>query len=448
MLKTSPNHAFSDKTATPPHGPALDADAPPDVTPWAHAHFTTWAITAPGDPSIWSSLSRDTAADVVAVTSPPTWPTWPCPSVTTPDVFSNWPFDWSPRTAWPTATPVGTSGGIIASLFPSPPFKTGSKRRGKKLRHSITADYLDEALADFSGYLAIDEVYDGPFCILSVVDNRRHRRLAYRVLDHDPIHEDILAFLGDFKDQLVRRGRQVRGITTDGSPLYPKPLSLLWPDARHQLCEFHVLKEITKSMLHAVANLRKQLKAQIPKQPRGRPTRAQKIQTRTIARQKQRVADLFENRHLFVRHTLTTGQRKVLSRLTRGLPQLRVLRQVMDAVYQLFDRRCKMATAFARLAKLRRRVRRLTSLGRSLEKLKSPNVEKALVFLDDRLLPSTSNAVERGNRRFRKTQKGIYSVRTKPHLEERLALDLQRERRAQPRLQTITTLHRARAEAG
>jgi hypothetical protein len=38
--------------------------------------------------------------------------------------------------------------------------------------------YLDQALADFSGYRAIDEVYDGPFCILSVVDNRRYDRLA------------------------------------------------------------------------------------------------------------------------------------------------------------------------------------------------------------------------------------------------------------------------------
>jgi hypothetical protein len=41
---------------------------------------------------------------------------------------------------------------------------------------SISTTYLDEALVDFSGYLAIDEVYDGPFCILSVVDNRRYNR--------------------------------------------------------------------------------------------------------------------------------------------------------------------------------------------------------------------------------------------------------------------------------
>jgi len=294
----------------------------------------------------------------------------------------------------------------------------------------------------------VDEVYDGPFCILSVVDNRRHRRLAYRVLDHDPTHDDIRSFLGDFKAQLEARQLRVRGITTDGSPLYPTPLAELWPDARHQLCEFHVLKEITKAVLHAVARLRKELAAQIPKQRRGRPGQAQQAQARTIARQKQRVADLFENRHLFVRHELTAKQKKLLRRLTRGLPQLRVLRQIMDEVYRLFDRRCKTSTALERLAKLRRRVRRLKRLGRTLDKLKSPNLEKALVFLDDRLLPSTSNAVERGNRRFRKAQKGIYSVRTQQHLEERLALDLQRERRTRPRAQTMKTLHRARSDSG
>jgi transposase len=281
-----------------------------------------------------------------------------------------------------------------------------------------------------------------------VVDNRRHRRLAYRVLDHDPTHDDLRSFLGEFKAQLEARQLPVRGITTDGSPLYPAPLKELWPAARHQLCEFHALKEITKAVLHAVAKLRKELAARIPKQRRGRPGKARQAQARRIARQKQRVADLFENRHLFVRHERTPPQQKLLRRLTRGLPPLRVLRQIMDEVYRLFDRRCKTSTALERLAKLRRRVCRLKPLGRTLDKLKSPNLEKALAFLDDKLLPSTSNAVERGNRRFRKAQKGIYSVRTQRHLEERLALDLQRERRTQPRAQTMKTLHRARSDSG
>jgi hypothetical protein len=38
---------------------------------------------------------------------------------------------------------------------------------------------LDWALADFSGYIAADELYDGPFCVLSIVDNRTFKRLVY-----------------------------------------------------------------------------------------------------------------------------------------------------------------------------------------------------------------------------------------------------------------------------
>ena len=306
--------------------------------------------------------------------------------------------------------------------------------------------YLDEALADFSGYLAMDEVYDGPFAILSVVDNRQYNRLACQVLDHDPTHDDVRAFLADFKGQLDQRGWAVSGITTDGSSLYPKVLKELWHDVRHQVCEFHVLKEITKAVLHTLARLRKQLKAQIPKQPRGRPRKQQQAQARKMARQKQRLAGLFEYRHWFVRHHLSAVQKKRFLKLTRGLPRLRTLRQIMDEVYRLFDRRCKTATALEKLADLRHRVRRFKKLGRSLDKLKSPNLEKALVFLDDKLLGATSNAVERANRRFRKAQKSIYSVRTKRHVEQRLALDMNRELHATDRVQGLKTVHDARSD--
>ena len=55
----------------------------------------------------------------------------------------------------------------------------------------MDTDFLDWALADFSGYVAADELYDGPFCILSAVDNRRYKRILSDVLDHDPTHDDI-----------------------------------------------------------------------------------------------------------------------------------------------------------------------------------------------------------------------------------------------------------------
>jgi hypothetical protein len=290
-------------------------------------------------------------------------------------------------------------------------------------------------------------LYDGPFCVLSLVDNRACVRLSFRVLEHDPTRGDVRRFLADFKARLDGRGLTVRGITTDGSELYPEPLHELWPDVPHQVCEFHVLKEITKAVLHALATTRGELRDRLPKRPRGRPRRAERVQSRKAARQHQQVSELFEHRHLFVRRRLTVEQKKTLRRITRGVAHLRRLRQIMDEVYRLFDRRCRTETALDRLARLRRRVSHFQRLGRALDKLSSPDLEKALTFLDDDLLPATTNAVERSNRRYRKAQGSIYSVRTAEHIGQRIALDMQREQQMPDRTQTTKALHHARSGA-
>jgi hypothetical protein len=313
-------------------------------------------------------------------------------------------------------------------------------------------EYLDDALAGFSGYLAADELYDGPFCVLSVVDNRAFRRLAYDVLDagRNPTCDDVRRLFARLKAELDARGLTVRGVTTDGSELYPGPVrDVLGPGVRHQVCRFHVLKRLTKAVLDAAARVRKQLNARVPRLPRGTPaTRRARAKARAARRLRARSKDLFEHRHLLVRRRLTRADAKALGRVSRGLPHLRALRQIMDEVYRLFDRRCRAETALARLAALRRRVRRFRWVGKALRRLFSPNLEQALTFLDDRLLPSTSNAVERGNRRHRKMQRSVYSVRTRPHLCQRMALDLLREMNAAGRQETIRRLHRARSEGG
>jgi hypothetical protein len=324
------------------------------------------------------------------------------------------------------------------------PSKTGSRRRGKKGQQRVEREYLDDALAEFSGYVAADELYDGPFCILSIVDNHTYRRLTYRVLRHSPTAADIADFLKTFKKQLDDRGLILRGITTDGSPLYPQPLATIFPGVPHQVCEFHVIKELTLSILHALAKVRKQMKAKLPRLPRGRPGKTQNQYVQHIRREQQRITDLFDHRYLFVTHHLGDGDRRTLQRITRGLPELRSLREIMDEVYGLFDRRCRGDTALEKLARLRRRVRRFKEVGQTLRKLYSPTLEKALTFLDDKLLPSTSNAVERGNRRHRKMQKTVYRVRTQRSLEQRMALDLLREMQASDRHRTTDALHRAR----
>jgi hypothetical protein len=284
---------------------------------------------------------------------------------------------------------------------------------------------------------------------LSIVDNPTYKRLLYPVLEPPPDHTDMTAFLRRFQMALRVRGRALRGVTPEGSPLYPEPLPTGFGDVPPQLCEFHILKELTKAVLRAVAQVRKDLAARKPPLKRGRPsTRAATHAVYHRERLQQKIGGLFAHRYLFVQHDLTPAQRRTLPHLTRGLPQLRTLRAIMEEVYRLFDRRCRTDTALAKLAHLRQRVRRYQHVGKVLSKLFSPNLDKALTFLDDKLLPSTSNTVERGNRRYRKMQKTLYRVRPQKHLHNRIALDLLRDCQKDGRTDTLKTLHPHRANPG
>jgi hypothetical protein len=92
--------------------------------------------------------------------------------------------------------------------------------------------FLAWALAPFSGYVAADELSEGPSCVLSAVDNRQYKRILSAVLDHDPTHDDITVFLGRLKTALEDRDLALKGITTDGSALDPEPLRSVFGDVR------------------------------------------------------------------------------------------------------------------------------------------------------------------------------------------------------------------------
>ena len=158
----------------------------------------------------------------------------------------------------------------------------------------------------------------------------------------------------------------------------------------------------------------------------------------------EKISGLFQGRFLFVKRRLKPREHRQLLSITRGLPQLRKLREIMEHIYALFDRRCRTQTALDKLRKLRQWVKRFKWIGDTLTKVFSPTLDKALTFLDDKLLPATSNAVERGNRRHRKMQKSVYRVRSQVSLEGRIALDMIRESRAENRAQTTQALHQAR----
>jgi hypothetical protein len=99
---------------------------------------------------------------------------------------------------------------------------------------------------------------------------------------------------------------------------------------------------------------------------RGRPSSKEKAARRTARKSKaipQKIRDLFQERFLFVKRRLTPSERQRLMRITRGLPHLRKLREIMEHIYALFDRRCRMQTALGKLKKLRHWVQRFRWIG-------------------------------------------------------------------------------------
>ena len=150
--------------------------------------------------------------------------------------------------------------------------------------------FLDWALEAFSGSVAVDELYEGPYCVLSAVDNRQYKRILYEVLDHDPSHEDIEPFLRRLKRVLEERELTLYGVTTDGSSLYPKPIREVFGDVAHQICTFHVIRDLIQGVLRAVAKERKRLARAKPKLKRGRPSFKDK-EARRLARQSKYIQE-------------------------------------------------------------------------------------------------------------------------------------------------------------
>ena len=317
---------------------------------------------------------------------------------------------------------------------------------GEKAQRRIPTDYLDWALSDFSGYIAADELYDGPFCVLSIVDNRTFKRLSYHVLDRDPTQVDIEAFFRRFRQALEARGLTVQGITTDGSTLYPEPIAAVFGAVPHQVCQFHILHEVNKAILSAVAQERKRLAAGAPKLPRGRPSsKAAKRAAGRKKRIKQKVGELFANRYLFVQRRLSPSERATLQRICRGWPQLRSLRGADGGGLPVVRSAVPDGHSVGQAGEAAGAVAAVRPAAEGAQEAAGAGVGEGPGVLGRAAAGATSNAVERGNRRYRKMQKTVYRVRTQRAIEGRLALDLLREQHAQGRAQTTKILHKARA---
>ena len=127
------------------------------------ASFTTSAAFRATGRATSIGCTPSTAASAVGSTSTPTFPTSLQSVVATRIGSSPWRCASSSRTDCPTEPPPGISGVTIVSSSPIRHDPELDRRpRGKKAGERVETDYLDWALADFSGYLVADELVRRP----------------------------------------------------------------------------------------------------------------------------------------------------------------------------------------------------------------------------------------------------------------------------------------------
>ena len=278
------------------------------------------------------------------------------------------------------------------------------------------ANHRRKVLAHFSGTLCVDELHLGRFALLVATDPLSDLPVAFAlVAANDQDH--MRRFLGNLKTW----GLNPKVVVTDGSNLYPGVLEELWSDADHQLCVFHVIKDINKLILDAVRRMRKAMNRRGKagrKQKRGRKgAKAKSAVARRGLTVKEKAHFVFKHRHLIVkrRENLTESERDDLTRMLEYLPELATLRRFADRIYWLFDAPKDAQQAGCRRAAIVRDpgFRAVPELAKALEQLDEEKFPKLMAYLKNPVSRRvrTNNHVERTNRMFRFLEKVRYKWR-------------------------------------
>jgi transposase-like protein len=317
-----------------------------------------------------------------------------------------------------------------------------------KVRQVDMPAYRQWTLENFSGTLNVDEIHLGHRTLLLATDPLSDFPVAFALVRAND-QDHMRRFLRNLKNL----GFQPKVVVTDGSTLYPKILAELWPDARHQLCVFHVIKEINECVLDAVRRLRRR-HAQTGgrKRKRGRRTKAQKRAcARQAATRKEQAYFIWKRRHLLVTRPdhLTALQRRQLSQMFEYLPELRRLRQFVLHMHRLFDPTRSFRYAANQWANLVNTPEYLADpdLARALAMLTEEKFEKMTAYLDSPLgkRVRTNNHVERTNRRLRYLEKVRYKWRRRRTIVRFVILAFDRWRKRQAA--TVTnTMQEAQAD--
>jgi Transposase len=284
-------------------------------------------------------------------------------------------------------------------------------------------------LEQFSGTVCIDELHLGSFTLLLATDPLSNLPVAFAlVAANDQDH--MRRFLKNLKNW----GLMPRVVITDDSNLYPAVLAELWPDAQHQLCVFHIIKNINKLILDAVRRLRTAMSRRGKsgrKKKRGRKSKKAKAAAKrrglTI---KKKAHFVFKHRHLIVkrRQNMTESDRDNLRQMLEYLPELGTLRRFADRIYWLFDTPKDYRQAACRRGVILRdpEFQNVPELVKAMEQLDEEKFRKLMAYLNNPVSRRvrTNNHVERTNRMVRFFEKVRYKWRRRKTLVRFVVLKL------------------------
>lgn len=323
-------------------------------------------------------------------------------------------------------------------------------------RQDLTVDYEPWVKAQFSGVLCIDEVYDGPFCLILSTDPLNDVTVAYTLEKKTPGTERpkmSQAWLDRHLWALARIGIEPTAVIRDGLVVYDNGLPQTWDQSR---CTFHLLQDITQDLLRAVNTYRKTL-PDPPKRSKGRPKADAPPPPPNVK------TEIWHHRYLWVSHPETIEQRdrtcthqthrcvgesdaEILQHLCAQHPPLQTIRACMLEVFGLFedpdatfediktqyDTMCQTPAYQAN-----------PDLVKALDHLSGDTLEKAFRFLAYENLPKTNNHVEGRARSFRKRQKSHYRLRRSSSIDRAMKAEMLRQKaRKQARGDPVVRLRR------
>jgi hypothetical protein len=276
------------------------------------------------------------------------------------------------------------------------------------------ADFRSKVLNAFSGTLCVDEIHLGHRVVLLASDPVADNPIACALVSSNDA-EHMRRFLQNLKNH----GFSPKTVITDRSNLYPSTIAQVWPEAKHQLCVFHVMSEINDNVLDAVREVRRAIKPKRIKKGRGRPSKRHRARVKKLKEQREQADRLFRRRHLIVtkQSNIKSEDHSILEELLSLSPTLKTLRSFVDDLHELFALRRSKKQAWIIWRRMKRNRTYLANehLRKALEVLSKDNMTKLLTYLDNapsvRSKVRTNNHVERCNRVLRYLEKVRYKWR-------------------------------------